>query len=128
MNKPEKNIDPFDFDTLSALALNDPQAFEALRKQLINDAINTSSNREHRRLHGLQFQIDSYRRTAKNPMESCLKISRLMHESLDEFSSLLTLTVTAPEQAVAQLEQRQTKQSSPNVIHFDRAARLSQQA
>jgi hypothetical protein len=80
----------FDFDYWAKLAQHDPEGFEILRSQYLQDAIERSSPHHRRRLEGLQFQLDLERRRAKTPMAACLKFSEMMMNSLhDELLPLL---------------------------------------
>jgi len=84
MKKPLPN-----FDRMVEMAKNDPQALERLRLQLVRETINEAPEEYRQRLHGLQFQIDGKRLTSKNPMQACLEISRMMHESLMEMKTYI---------------------------------------
>lgn len=66
---------------LSQLACDDPEAFEALRSELIENCINHAPERIQPRLRGLQFQIDCIRRLSKSPLGALLKIQAMMWES-----------------------------------------------
>ncbi len=70
-----------DFNTLKQMAQQDPAGLERLRQEKINELIENAPNACRNRLRGLQFQIDSQRRLSKNPMQACLNISRMMHNS-----------------------------------------------
>ena len=70
-----------DFNTLKRLAQDDPAALEALRQEKIRELIQSAPEAYRARLQGLQFQIDAQRRLAKNPVQSCINISRMMHDS-----------------------------------------------
>lgn len=72
----------FDFDEWVRLAREDPDAYEDLRKQLIQEVIDNTSPEIKRRLQGLQWQIDQIRSTSANPMASCLRISQMMWDSV----------------------------------------------
>jgi len=79
MNKPLPS-----FEQLREMALNNPDALERLRQQHVQAAIEAAPQQYRKRLEGLQFQIDGKRRTAKNPMSSCLTISKMMHDALHQ--------------------------------------------
>jgi hypothetical protein len=68
-------------DVLSQLALNDPQAFEALRCDLIKTFIDSSPDRFKSRLFGIQFRIDGIRRLSRTPLGSAVRVYNLMWES-----------------------------------------------
>jgi len=72
----------FDFDHWLALARDDPAAFEAERRGLIEALILRAPPVRQRRLRGLQFRIDMERRRARTPMAACVRIQSLMWDSL----------------------------------------------
>ncbi|MEP1216625.1 MAG: DUF3135 domain-containing protein [Marinobacter sp.] len=70
------------FDELKDLAQRDPEAFEKLREELIDDSICSSSKRLQRRLRGLQFTIEARRRVARSPMKALLDLQGMMYDSV----------------------------------------------
>ena len=78
-----------DFDTLVLLAKEDPEAFEQLREEQVNRVIQQSPDHLRRRLQGLQFQVDAKRQIATTPMQTCVEISRMMHESFEDLRCVL---------------------------------------
>jgi len=66
---------------LIQLAREDPQAFEALRSELIESTIRRAPERMQLRLRQLQFRIDGIRRLARTPLGALLKMQALMWES-----------------------------------------------
>jgi hypothetical protein len=72
----------FDFDDWSQLARRDPRAFDARREAAIEDFLARAPGELRARLRGLQFRIDMERRRARTPMAACLRLSRLMWDSL----------------------------------------------
>ena len=79
----------FDFDEMALLARVDPDAFEQQRRRMLNDVIEQASPELQRRMHGLQWQIDQVRASADNPISACLRISRMMWDSVLEEDGLL---------------------------------------
>ncbi|UXD87245.1 DUF3135 domain-containing protein [Thalassolituus hydrocarboniclasticus] len=77
------------FDELKQLADSNPEALETLRRQLIEQTINSAGDHVRRRLRGLQFQIDMERQRASNPLSACLRMSRMMHERLHTLTESL---------------------------------------
>lgn len=67
-----------DFDYLKLLANEDPDKLERLRRIYCEQLINSAPDRYRGRLQGLQFQIDMIKRKSKNPLHSCMQISKLM--------------------------------------------------
>jgi hypothetical protein len=91
-----------DFDALVELAETDPPALEALRDRLTNQVIKgATSTGAQRRLRGLKFRIDAERRRSSDPMTACLRISKLMYESLAE----LKWALEAPDALLAERRQ-----------------------
>jgi hypothetical protein len=72
----------FDFTHWSELAINDPEAFEAERSEVIEQAINEASPEKRQRLHGLQWRIDQVRLLARTPLSACMEMSQMMWDSV----------------------------------------------
>ena len=69
---------PRDFDAWSALARSDPQAFEAFREQIINEAILRAPAHRQQRLRRMQWKLNQIRNTSRTPMIACLRMNRLL--------------------------------------------------
>ena len=78
-----------DFDTLRDLIENSPEEVERILRKNIEQIYESVPNEQLRRLKGLQFKIDAQKKLAKNPMDSCVKMSRMMHDSFVELNSAL---------------------------------------
>lgn len=85
------------FDELKDLARRDPEAFETLRAELIEDCIRSSSRRNQRRLKGLQFVIEAKRLVADNPMKALLEIQAMMYDSVLSLQQALRMQPPATE-------------------------------
>ncbi len=85
------------FDELRDLAERDPEGFEVLRAELIEDCIRRSSGCNQRRLRGLQFVIEARRRVAGSPMKALLEIQAMMYDSLLGLQQALHLQKRPPE-------------------------------
>lgn len=83
------NGDLPNFDTLATMAKDDPEAFEQLRREKIQEVLDQAPDHMRRRLEGLQFQIDAKRQASSNPMSTCITISRMMHESFERLRDAL---------------------------------------
>ena len=81
------DLDELNFDELARLAQEDPEAFEALRTQKIQQLIDAAPAR--RRLLGLQWQIDMERAQSNSAFDACVRISRMMWESVAGAGGLL---------------------------------------
>jgi len=78
-----------DFNELMRLAQENPDELERIRQEAVEDLITNAPSDHQRRLRGLQFQVDMERKRAKNPMDSCIRISRLMHDSFAKLRDTL---------------------------------------
>lgn len=68
-------------EVLAQLACENPQAFEALRSELIENCISSAPARIQPRLRGIQFRVDCIRRLSRSPLGALIKIQALMWES-----------------------------------------------
>lgn len=68
-------------DDLARLARDDPPAFEALRRQLIETVIDNAPERNRPRLRGIQFQVECLRRLSRSALGSTVRIYELMWKS-----------------------------------------------
>lgn len=106
------------FDQLKELHDYSPEAFEALRSELVNECIESAPEYRRNRLQGLQFHIDSRRSLAKNPLESCITLSKMMHEEfwgLHDSLEVLSELRTAPKRVTLQsVDQQQSKLLAPD--------------
>ena len=89
----------FDFDLWAETAKNNPAEFEKMRLEAIEELISNTPAELQQRMRGLQWQIDQQRTLSKSPLGACIKISRMMWDSvkgpnglLDKLKSLQTLT------------------------------------
>lgn len=69
-------------EVLSQLARDDPEAYEALRRELIEGFIKSAPERLKDRLNGIQFQVDSLRYLSRgSALGATVRIYKLMWES-----------------------------------------------
>ncbi len=87
MSSNQKNDPVLDFDEWSTLAKNNPQSFEKKRLEMIESFLVSVPEEKQRRLRGLQWQIDQARHLAHSPMGSCIAISNMMWDSLNELNT-----------------------------------------
>ena len=78
----DSNVQLPDFDTLAALHRNDPEAFEQLRRQLLQEAVAAAPARYRPHLEKVLERIESTHDAAATPMEAAIAASRMMQESL----------------------------------------------
>ncbi len=71
-----------DFDAWSALAADDPGRFEQRRSELIGEVIGLTAAERQQRLKCLQWRIDKIRQTSHTPLAACIKLSKMMHDSV----------------------------------------------
>jgi len=114
-----------DFDYLSELYKTDPEKFEELRSQEIENVIKSAREKDQKRLRGLQFRIDATREIhAKSPMGACIAISKMMHESFEEMRFNLNQATGLNDplnyQPVQNDVERYSQDSSAQVLEFRR--------
>ena len=81
----------FDFDLWCKIAQENPEQFEMMRQQAINDLIEQSPEHLRPRMIGLQWQVDQIRKQANNPLDACLQISTKMWEHVVGENGLLNV-------------------------------------
>lgn len=73
---------PFDFDAWANLARDDADAFEQLRREVIEAFIAQAPEHMRARLLRLQWRVDAERRRYKHPLKSCVMVFNMMWDSL----------------------------------------------
>ncbi len=99
----EEEPSNIDFDRWSEIARTDPETFEAMRTEIISACIEGAPRDRQQRMRGLQWQIDCLRAQSNNPLSACLKISRMMWDSLQRLSNV-SRDLANPEQAISESE------------------------
>ncbi len=69
------------YETLAQLAREDPQAFESLRRAVIDSFIDSAPDRLSARLRGLQFRVDCERQLSHSALGATVRMYALMWES-----------------------------------------------
>ncbi|MBX2858599.1 MAG: DUF3135 domain-containing protein [Cellvibrionaceae bacterium] len=77
------------FDELKKIAEEDPEALERFRQQQVNAIIESAPEHTQRRLRGIQFQVNCRRRLHKSALGSCISISKMMQESVQQLNEAL---------------------------------------
>lgn len=90
----------FDWETWSALARNDPEAFEQRRIQATEALIASAPEQQRERLKALQCRIDLERRRSSSPLGACIRLSNLMWERFNELQQALN-TLSGQDRAVS---------------------------
>lgn len=70
------------FEEWAELAKEDPAAFEKMRQAAIDGYLDGLPEGQQERMRRLQWRIDQERRLARTPMMACLRISRMMWDSI----------------------------------------------
>ena len=78
----ELNMRGIDFDVWSALARDNPELFETLRREAIEQVIADAPPANRERLRRLQWRIDQESRLAGTPLAACMRISRMMWKAV----------------------------------------------
>ncbi len=81
-NNTQENIRTLDFELWSDLAQKDSDSFESMRLAAIEVFIESAPEPRKQRLRRLQWRIDQERRLSHSPMGACIRISRMMWETL----------------------------------------------
>ena len=81
-NKNNKVATIFDFDAWVELAKSDPEKFEQKRKESVSELIESVPEPMRQRLNGLQWRIDMEIRRSSNSMDACLRIYKMMMDSV----------------------------------------------
>ena len=68
-------------EALARLAQEDPQAYEAWRREVIDRLIESAPARIRHRLRGIQFRVESMRRLSRSALGSTVKMYELMWKS-----------------------------------------------
>jgi hypothetical protein len=104
---------PLSFDEWATLAKSDPQAFEIQRRRAIDRAILAAPAARQQQLRRIQWKLDQIRIISPTPMLACLRMNRLLWESLaGEYGLLACL------QQPAAVRQRSANVSA-TIIPFD---------
>ena len=111
------NLPEFDFDEWKELHANDPEAFEEKRIEWLTHCIVDSPQQYHKRLNGIMFRVNAIRQIEKNPMQTCIKVSSMMMDSLNDmrsFLSELNHVLLTPD------TQSNTEATSADILDFSR--------
>lgn len=68
-------------EELSQLARDDPQAYEQLRRELVEDFIDSAPAKYKTRLSGIQFRVDCERQLSHSGLGSTVRVYKLMWQS-----------------------------------------------
>lgn len=114
MSEEKKALD-FDFDQWSKIAQTEPEKFEAMRQQMIDDLIAQAPDHLKPRMAGLQWQVDQIRNQADHPMAACLQISQKMWAHVLSEDGLLNI-LKQPRKILNSMENTTTAK----VLSFER--------
>jgi len=85
-SKKNKNDSLLNFDEWMMLAKNYPDVFEVKRREHIDLFFESIPKNKQHRLKGLQWQIDQTRKLSRSPMASCIAISNMMWDSVQQLN------------------------------------------
>jgi len=106
----------FDFDSWMKLAKDDPATFERRKQAAIDAFFSQLSPEQQTKLRHLQWQIDMEIRRSSSPLGSCIKLNRLMMDSLAKQKAALDFLLS-PE--VAKSNPFAPQKKSGKVIPFE---------
>lgn len=78
----QTNLQAVAFEQWLEIAQQDADTFESMRLAAIEEIIASAPEKNRERLRCLQWRIDQERRLSKSPMGACIRISRMMWETL----------------------------------------------
>ncbi len=78
----QESLHTLDFEQWLDIAQQDADTFESMRLAAIEELIASAPEKDQKRLRCLQWRIDQERRLSKSPMGACIRISRMMWETL----------------------------------------------
>lgn len=107
-----------DFDEWRMLASSDPEAFEALRREVLQAVIERAPEHRRRRLRGLQWRIDQVRERSASPLAACISLSDMMWEAFAGDSGLVETLRGGYHRSTAHPEKREA--GSAEVITLTR--------
>ena len=76
-----------DFDTLSRLYKEDPAAFEAFRRHLLQQAVDGAPHRHRPALEELLLCIEANRQRAATPADAALGAFQMMRQSVNQLNA-----------------------------------------
>lgn len=85
----DARLKELDFEAWMDLARNSPKVFETKRMAVIEEYISSVPVQQQERLRRLQWRIDVERKRAPNPLAACIRINRMMWNSLAGEQGLL---------------------------------------
>lgn len=89
-----------DFDTLSRLYKEDPEAFEAFRRHLLRQAVDEAPRRHRPALEELLLCIEANRQRAATPADAAIGAFQMMRQSVTQLGAAWQLGL----QSMAQLQ------------------------
>lgn len=119
------NDGQFDFERWARLAEESPEDFEAMRQAALEEFLAGVPEEQRERLRRLQWRVDQERRLAHTPMAACIRISRMMWQSLlgegglrDHLNGLQGRLTNPADRSVAAADHRPAERSK--VVGFRR--------
>lgn len=89
MNKVPTPVEKPPFDELVELARFDPDAFEALRRKLVESHIARSPIDQKLKLQRMQFRINGVLKRSSNPVHACILLQNMLAENTGRMSDAL---------------------------------------
>jgi hypothetical protein len=81
-----------DFSVMMNLHQQDPEAFEAFRRHLLQEAVEKAPPAHRESLKKSVDRMDAVRSVAATPLEAAVAASRMMQEAMDELLNAWTRT------------------------------------
>lgn len=89
MSSTSRPVEKPPFDELAKLAKSDPEAFEALRRELVESHIAHSPDDQKIKLQRMQFRINGVLKRSSNPIHACVLLQNMLVENTQCMSDAL---------------------------------------
>jgi hypothetical protein len=78
-----------DFDTMARLASENPEELERIKRDAIEELINSAPPSRQARLRGLQWSVDQKVSLHKCPLGSLIEVNKMMWDSFEDLRKVL---------------------------------------
>ena len=103
----------FSFDECMKLAIEDPEAFENYRLEVLKKIMDRARPECQQRMKGIQFRVDMEKRKSRTPMATCIKLNEMMLDFLyDELESSVNRFLSKQKSIIAKMSKVDDKKSA----------------
>ena len=106
----------FNFDEWKELYERDPATFWQKREEVTQAEIRASAQSSQENLRHIQCRADMQVYSAPNPIKGTIQLSKMMHESFEEFRFALNNPITYRKNKEAEAENATTAEPSGKIL------------